>query len=392
MTSGTATGTATGAGEPRETSGATTALVLGFVRDHGGDAAVDEVLRRAGIRDADADVLSRPDHWIGYDTRVRLFTAATEVLGDPTTMFRVGSEALSHGMNAGLVLLVRAIGSPRQVYRQLPRAAGKVSTPPAMEIVDSGATHATIRSTLHEGYAHSRLDCDYARGLIGMVPSLFGLPPADVLHNECESDGYPACVYHVTWQRRFRRRRSRGSTSDAELVALRQQLRTLQTAASELVVGDDLDAVLRTIVSRAAQAVLAPAYLLAVAPPSGGPPLVVSAGLPADDVAPLAEALLAGWPLGPNAVVVDVATARRFHGRLAALYQPGDGAIGDERSMLAAYAGHPAAPLARITALEDAALEAPRAGALLSLAHERAGAADARAVSEVVAAALPRVV
>src|SRR3954452_12600086 len=307
VTSGPRAATATAPSEPRETSGATTALVLGFVRQRGGDAAVEEVLRRAGIS-AEADELSRPDHWIGYDTRVRLFTAATEVLGDSSTMFRVGREALSHGMNPGLVLLVRAIGSPRQVFRQLPRAVAKFSTTSTMEILESGATHATIRFTLHEGYAHSRLDCDYARGLIGMVPTVFGLPPADVLHNECESDGYPACVYHVTWERRARRRWGRGTAPDTELLALRQQLRTLQSAATDLVAGGDLDAVLHTIVDRAAQAVLAPAYLLAVAPPSGGQPLVVGEGLAAAEVGPLATALLAGESLGPHAVVVDVAS------------------------------------------------------------------------------------
>jgi diguanylate cyclase (GGDEF)-like protein len=290
------------------------------------------------------------------------------------------------------VLLVRAIGSPRQVYRQLPRAVAKFSTTSTMQILECGATSATIRFTLHEGYVHSRLDCDYARGLIGMVPAIFGLPSADVLHNECESDGDPACVYHVRWQRRVRRRRNRGGTADAELVALRQQLRTLQSAATELVAGDDLDAALRTIVTRAAQAVLAPAYLLAVAPPSGGQPRVVSDGVPAADVPGLAAALLAGAPLDRNAVVVDVVSGRRSHGRLAALYAPGDGAIGDERSMLAAYAGYAAAALDLIIALEDARLEADRAGALLALAHELAAAEDARSVSEVVAASLPRVV
>jgi diguanylate cyclase (GGDEF)-like protein len=390
VTSGTPVRAAPAPSEPRETSGATTALVLGYVRQRAGEAAVEEVLRRAGIADGAAE-LSRPEHWIGYDTRIRLFTAATEVLGDPSTMFRVGSEALAHGLNAGLVLLVRAIGSPRQVYRQLPRAVAKFSTTSTMEVLESGATSATIRFTLHEGYAHSRLDCDYARGLIGTVPAVFGLPPADVLHLECESDGHPACIYHVRWQRRSRRR-ARTSASEAERLALREQLRTLQSAATELVAGDDLDAVLNSIVARAAQAVLAPAYLLAIAPPSGGQPHVVSDGLPAADVPGLAAALLAGDPLGPNAVVVDVVSARRSHGRLAALYPPGDGAIGDERSMLAAYAGYAAAALDLIIALEDARLEADRAGALLALAHELAGAADPRSVSEVVAAALPRVV
>src|SRR3954469_5429891 len=191
--------------EARETSGATTALVLGYLRERGGDAAVAEVLHRAGIATG-AEELSRPEHWISYDARIRLFAAVTDVLDDPDTMFRVGREALSHGMNPGLVLLVRAIDSPRQVYRQPPRAVAKFSTTSTMRVVESGSSHATIDFKLHEGYRHSRLDCDYARGLIGTVPTIFGLPEAKVLHNQCESDGHPSCVYHVTWENKARRR------------------------------------------------------------------------------------------------------------------------------------------------------------------------------------------
>jgi diguanylate cyclase (GGDEF)-like protein len=91
-------------------------------------------------------------------------------------------------------------------------------------------------------------------------------------------------------------------------------------------------------------------------------------------------------------VVVDVVSARRSHGRLAALYPPGEGAMGDEASMLSAYAGHAAAALDLLIALADARREADRAKALLSLAHELAGATEAPAVSDIVAEALPRIV
>jgi diguanylate cyclase (GGDEF)-like protein len=379
--------------EARETSGATTALVLGFVRQQAGEAAVEETLRRAALPFT-AEELSQPSRWISYDTRIRLFAAATDVLGDPATMFRVGREALQNGLTPGLVLLIRAIGSPRQVYRQLPKAVAKFSTTSTMEILECGSTQATIRFTLHEGYRHSRLDCDYVQGLIGAVPGVFGLPPAGVLHNECESDGHPACIYHLTWENRRRSlwRRRDDRATDHELAALREQLRTLREAAGDLIASDDLETVLHRIVARAAQAVLAPAYLLAVAPPGGGAPLVQSDGLPDDLVPELAVRLLAGEDLGPHAVVVDVASARRSHGRLAALYRPGDGAIGDERPMLAAYAGHAAAALDLLMALEDARLEADRAGALLALAHQLAAAEDADGVCRVVAEALPRVV
>jgi diguanylate cyclase (GGDEF)-like protein len=385
--------TAAGTGEARETSGVTTGGLLRYVRAHAGEEAVARVLALAGLPYT-AEELDDQSRWWSYDTRIRLFGAATEVLADPDTMFKVGSAALHSGLAHSMVLLLRAMGTPRQVIRQLPRAVAKFSTTSTMEVLESGATSATVRFRLHEGYPHSRLDCDYAQGLLTTVPTIFDLPAAQIVHERCESDGHPACIYELRWDRRSRlpRRRSGERTTDLELRALRGQLRILQSASTDLVGSDDVDTVLHRIVARAAEAVLAPAYLLAVAAPAGGPPLVHSAGVPADEVAGLATALLEGGDLGPRAVVVDVASARRSHGRLAALYGPGYGAVGDEASMLAAYAGHAAAALDLLIALEDARLEAGRASALLDVAHELAAVSDAAAIARVVAEALPRIV
>jgi diguanylate cyclase (GGDEF)-like protein len=380
--------------EGRETSGATTGGLLRFVRDQGGDDAVAEVLRRAGV-DATFDELDDQSRWWSYDTRIALFAAATEVLGDPRTMFDVGAAALQTGLAHSLVILLRSMGTPRQVFRQLPRAVQKFSTTSTMEILEAGPTSATIRYRLHDGYRHSRLDCDYTQGLLTNVPMVFKLPAAGILHDECQSDGHAACIYHLTWQGRSRLpwRRAEGAGGvDPELNALRGQLRTLQSAATDLVASDDVDTVLERIVSRAAEAVLAPAYLLAVHAPRGGAPLVHAAGLPPEGLPGLAATLLAGGDLGTGAVVVDVASARRSHGRLAALYRPGDAAIGDESAMLAAYAGHAAAALDLIIALENARTEAVRAGALLNLAHELAATTDADQVLESVTEALPGIV
>src|SRR4051795_1591922 len=385
--------TAVPGAEARETSGATTGGVIRYVRAQAGDEAVAQVLTLAGVPYTAAE-LDDQSRWWSYDTRIRLFAAATEVLDDPQTMFKVGASALHSGLAHALVLLLRAMGSPRQVFTRLPRAVEKFSTTSTMEILEAGAVSATIRYRLHEGYQHSRLDCEYAQGLISTVPTVFGLPAARIRHDECESDGHPACIYHLSWDRRsvLRRRRRNDAAADPELTALRGQLRILQSAATDLVGSDDLDTVLHRIVARAAEAVLAPAYLLAVSAPGDAPPLVHSAGLPPEDVPAMAAALLAGEDLGPGAVVVDVASARRFHGRLAALYRAGDGAMGGEEAMLAAYAGHAAAALDLLIALEDSRQEADRASALLSLAHELSTADGATAVCDVVVEALPRIV
>ena len=215
-----------------ETSGVTTRLILRYVREHGGgEPAVEDLLRRADVPHGVAE-LEDESRWVSYDTRIRLFRAAVDVLDDPECTFRMGATALRSGLNHSLILLLRALGTPRQVYRQLPRAVPKFSTTSTMEVLESGATSATLRYTLHDGYEHSRLDCRYAQGLIGSVPEIFGLPPATVQHHECESDGAAACVYELRWTRpsRLPWRRLRQS-GDPELVALRGQLQALQFAA-----------------------------------------------------------------------------------------------------------------------------------------------------------------
>ena len=385
--------TATSPGEARETSGATTGGLLRYVRAVSGEDAVERVLEQAGVPYT-ADQLEDQAIWWSYETRIRLFEAATEVVGDPRLMFHVGAAALQTGLAHSIVILLRAMGTPRQVFRQLPRAVAKFSTTSTMEIIESRATAATIRFTLHPGFEHSRLDCIYAQGLLTTVPTVFGLPPAEIEHDECESDGAPSCLYRLTWDRRSRLpgRRRDGRARDMELTALRGQLRTLQSASTELVGSDDVDTALERIIARAAEAVLAPAYLLAVEGPGGGAPLVHSAGLDPDEVPALAAALLAGADLGPHAVAVEVASARRSHGRLAAIYPTGEGVMGDEVALLAAYAGHAAAALDLIIALEGARQEAERAGALLALAHELSAATDSAAVTAVVSEALPRIV
>ncbi|MBC7373844.1 MAG: bifunctional diguanylate cyclase/phosphodiesterase [Frankiales bacterium] len=374
----------------RETSSATTRLVFAYVREHLGEEGVRRVVAAA---DASFSVeqLSEPAQWISYDTRIRLFEEATAAVGRPNAMFEVGASALRNGLSPTLTTVLRRLGSPRQVYRTLPRAVGKFSTTSAMQVLDLGSEHASLRYQLKQGYQHSRLDCLYAQGLFSVIPTAFGLPEARILHEECESDGYPACLYTVTWARRSRWRH-RVELEDPELAVLRLQLNALQSVAADLVSSDQVEEVLQRITERAASAVLAPGYLLAVHSPHGGPPWVFSAGVSRDRAAELAELMLAGGDLGPAAVVVDVVSTRRHHGRLAALNGEGQNGLADEQRMLAVYAGHAAIALDLLAAVEGSRRGEQRATALLGLSHQLARAESTTAVAEVVAAALPGIV
>jgi len=380
--------------ELRETSSATTRLVLGYLRAQRGEQAVAEVLERSGLPHT-AQELERPERWFSYDTRIRLFEAAAAYLDDPQAMARIGASAVWQNVNPSMVLAMRALGSPAQIYRRLPPNVAKYSTTSTMLLLEAGDTTATFSFRLHDGYVPSRLDCAYARGLIAVIPEGFGLPPANITHQECQADGAPACIYHVswaTWSRWSRRRRRAGVQAELERQALHRQLTDLQSAAADLVSSDDLEQVLAQITERAASAVLAPGYLLAVHPDGGEPPLVQSFGVDPGQVAALSARLLGDGDLGSTAVVVEVASARRQYGRLAALYDCEQGQDCRERDVLAAYARHAAAALDMLSALEASRRAERRATALLALSHNLAETDDPQTVAEVVAAALPDVV
>ena len=288
-------------------------------------------------------------------------------------MFRVGREALANGMNPALVLLIRAIGVPRQVYRQLPRAVAKFSTTSTMEIVEVGPTAATIRFTLHEGYAHSRLDCDYVQGLLGAVPRL---RPA--------RRGGPARRVRVRRLSGLHLPRDLGGAAawaaGAAAVPGSPPNSAPCAPAAQAAVGGDRPGGQRRPRDGAApdrqprgRGGARPAL-----PPRGGRP---RGWRPAGAQRRAARCRACpAWRTGCSAAATSAPTPSSStssppagHGRLAAIYLPGDGALGDERSMLGAYADHAAAALDLVMALEDARREADRAGALLALAHELAG-------------------
>ena len=374
----------------RETSPATTQLVLAYLLTELGESAVRDVVTAADLPFSLQELRESSSAWISYDARLRLFEQATLALGRPEALLSVGASAVRSRLHPALVALMRALGSPRAAYRQLSRVVGKFSAVSSMTVADVSGTGATVRYAVQEGCRPSRLECLYVEGLLSVIPEIFGRPSARVVHEQCQADGASACLYRVSWARR--RLRRKGSAPDPELAVLREQVDALHSIASDLVSDDRLEDVLQRITDRAASAVLAPGYLLAVSSPHDGSPLVFSCGMAGDEQAQLAQRLLHREDLGPGTLVVDVASTRRHHGRLAALNAEGHVGVGDERRMLTLYAEHAAVALDLLAALEGRRNGEERATALLGLSHRLATADGTAAVADVVAAALPGIV
>ncbi|WP_198734557.1 putative bifunctional diguanylate cyclase/phosphodiesterase [Sanguibacter suaedae] len=372
--------------EARETTGATAALILHHARTQGGEEAVAEVLRRSGVPYT-ADELSLTSNWTSYATRLRLLEALTETLGDPRAAFAAGTAAATVGADHAGRLLVRFFSSPRAVFRLMGRGIENYSATAQVESLATTRTSATVRYTTIPPYEPSRLDCLLTQGFLASFPVGFGLPLADVEHDECQADGHPACVYRFTWARRKLRhlRRTTHAVARLETEALRGQLQDLQSAASDLVRSEHVVDLHERIVDRATSLVHA-AYVLVLDGP-GSP--VRSRSVTVDEALELAATDTLTSPPGTRAVVFDVASTRRTYGRLLAVRRPDLPFSDADRSLLEAYARHAAAALDLVTALETSRREAARATALLTFANDLTSARGDLAVAQVAAQVLP---
>jgi len=185
--------------ERRETSGVTSRLILAYVERERGPEGVERLLRIAGLEDEEA-LLRDENHWFSWEKKIALLEAAADVLGDPQASRRIGAAGLDFNLAQGMKLSLRALGTPRLIYKNIVRASSKFTQTHRMEAVEVGPHHARIRYFDVSGRGYHPGDCGLNVGYLSSAPVLFGLPAARVSHPVCARDGGDSCVYDVRWE------------------------------------------------------------------------------------------------------------------------------------------------------------------------------------------------
>jgi diguanylate cyclase (GGDEF)-like protein len=379
----------------RDSSNITIALLLGYVSSQGGDEAVAAVLDLAGEKRPLAE-LNDETRWSTQEQKIALLEAAAAVLDDPEVGRHVGETVLQQRAGFALRLVLRTVGSPRALCRSIAKASAKFSTNYVCEALSVSRNGAVVSSRILEGYEPSRLDCDYTWGLLSQIPALFGLPPAAVSHHQCQVDGAEACIYQLHWRARYRmpwrKRAARVDYLTDQLHTLTEHYEALQSTLVDLVSPADVDTVLARIAARAASAVRAQKFVLAVS--SDDQLAVHHDGMTDQEALALAKDILVPDPddRGGSRLIVDVASARQTYGRLAAVYGAEHSFFPEEHRLLATYARQAAVALDAATALEEARVRGETANTLLDLARSLARATTTGEVAQRLAEAVPAVV
>jgi diguanylate cyclase (GGDEF)-like protein len=360
-----------------------------------GENGLTKLLELSGSKHTVA-YLDEITNWISHEEAMALFAAAVEVTGEEQIARQVGEETLAQHAGTPVATLMRSLGSPDEIYRQIAKAGSKFSAVSKLETVEVGPGRAVIREQEREGFERTKAHCDWAQGLMSQPTVLFGLPPATVTESECQAEGADACVYEITWDADFARKMSdpaeQVTVLESQLSAMTERLDSVYATATDLIADSDLDGVLARITERAATAVRAPRYLLALRTDDDSDLRWHQRGFEEAEAREIANRLLDSnlEHLPGSWLAADVRSQRRFYGRLVAMSDTSF--FPQERYLLELYARYAATAIDGATALAQANKGHEEASALLELARALAAASTSDAVATRLAEALPSVV
>jgi diguanylate cyclase (GGDEF)-like protein len=370
-------------------------VLLRRVRRVRGEDGLAHLLELSGSKRTIA-YLDEITNWISYDEAMALFAAAEELTGDEQIARKVGEETLAQHAGTPVATLMRSLGSPEEIYRQITQAGSKFSAVSKLEALEVSPGRAVIREQEASGFARPVAHCDWAKGLMSQPTVLFGLPPAVVRESACQARGADACVYEITWDAQDAEKMSdpaeHVTALESQLSAMTERLDSLYATATDLIADSELDSVLARITERAATAVRAPRYLLALRTDEDSGLRWHQSGFEEQEARKLATQLLDSEveDLPESWLVAEVSSHRRSYGRLVALSDTSF--FPQERYLLELYARYAATALDGATALAQANQGHETASALLNLARTLAAASTSDKVAARLVEAVPAVV
>jgi diguanylate cyclase (GGDEF)-like protein len=360
-----------------------------------GEEGLTALLERSGSKRTVA-YLDDLTNWISYDEAMALFAAAADLTGDPQIARHVGEETVAQHAGTPVATLMRSLGSPDAIYSAMAQAGSKFTTASVLEAVEVTPGRAIIREYAVEGFNRTIAHCDWAKGLLSQPTCLFGLPPATVEESTCQARGDDCCLYEITWDADMAAKTADPAEHvvvlESQLSAMTERLDSVYATATDLIADTDLDSVLVRITERAATAVRAPRYLLALRNDDDAEIRCHYSGFDEREANEVAQRVLESElrDLPGTWLAADVRSHRRSYGRLAAM---GDTPFfPQERYLLELYARYAATALDGATALDEAKRGHAEAEALLELARRLTDVKSGDEVAQRLADTVPELV
>jgi diguanylate cyclase (GGDEF)-like protein len=367
----------------RDFGGLYVRLLLELVEWQLGQSGVTAVLTAAGDG-RPVEVLSDDATWHSYQQFRRLLTAASECLGSPEELLRVGDlPTVGAGSKPEVTALYQAFGSPMEMTLSV--GDGAMSPAVSMSTEVLGPTDLVVRYELVDGLEPFVELCRFLAGLAPLSCRIFGIQP-EVSIIGCVHDGDEVCATRLVWDETVDLSGQLEFTR-FQLGVAESRLEFLQRTVGDIVSTDDLDTVMGRIVEAAGRSMTATGFVLEVKDPTRGGARLYAHGVDRDLVTGVVELADAGRE---DCLIVDVASGQRTFGRFIVVEPAGGGHFG--QPALQSYARLAATALESAFALEEARRHAAMSRALLELSTSLAELSTPGELATRLVQAMPAVI
>ncbi|MHB8907341.1 MAG: PAS domain-containing sensor histidine kinase [Syntrophales bacterium] len=198
----------------REISCRITRTLIMYVREMNG--SLGDLL--AGL-ELNEEYLTDTNNWISHEFLHILYGRMIDILGDKNAVYKMTLAAKRFQSLGLLDWIARLLGHPRLIYMQAPKYNKLLKSNGDVFIHDSGETWVVLEDRYHDGSQKTHHDCDYTRGVLAGIPTIFDMPFARVVEIECQvapevygervwpdspSYGSRGCLYRVEWDSKAR--------------------------------------------------------------------------------------------------------------------------------------------------------------------------------------------
>lgn len=165
----------------------------------------------------DEKYLSDTNNWVSHSFLQVLYDRMIDILGDENSVYKMALASERFQSFGLLDRIGRLLGNPKLIYSQAPKYNSLLKLNGDIYIHEQGDSWVLIEDRYHDSAQKTRYDCDYTRGILSGLPTIFNMPIARVEEIECQvapeiygkriwadkpEQGCSGCLYRVNWDAR----------------------------------------------------------------------------------------------------------------------------------------------------------------------------------------------
>ncbi len=134
----------------------------------------------------DETYLSDMNNWVSHAFLQTLYERMIAILDDPDAVYKMCLASDRFHSLGFLDRVVRLLGNPKIIYSQAHKYNRLLKLNGDFFVRETGPSWMVMEDCYHDGNQKTRHDCDYTRGVLTGIPTLFGLPPAQIEELRCQ--------------------------------------------------------------------------------------------------------------------------------------------------------------------------------------------------------------